>query len=89
MVYLSYQTLQSCICDVNAWATANILKLNDNKTYLMLVSSNRTNHLHNLHTSINMVDAHIPFKQFVKNLGFTLDCHLTMNVQVCSMDMLL
>ena len=26
------QSMQSCICDVNAWATANALKLNDNKT---------------------------------------------------------
>ena len=32
-------SMQSCICDVIAWATANILKLNDNKTELMLVTS--------------------------------------------------
>ena len=25
-------SMQSCISDVNAWATANMLKLNDNKT---------------------------------------------------------
>ena len=25
-------SMQSCICDVNAWATANMLKLNDDKT---------------------------------------------------------
>ena len=25
-------SMQSCICDVKAWATANMLKLNDNKT---------------------------------------------------------
>ena len=34
-------SMQSCICDVNAWATANMLKLNDNKTKLMLFSSKR------------------------------------------------
>ena len=32
-------SMQSCICDVKAWATANILKLNDSKTELMLVTS--------------------------------------------------
>ena len=32
-------SMQSCICDVNAWATANMLKLTDNKTELMLVTS--------------------------------------------------
>ena len=41
-------SMQSCIGDVNSWATANMLKLNDNKTELMLVTSNTTKHLHNL-----------------------------------------
>ena len=75
-------SMQSCISDVKALATANMLKLNDNKTELMLVTANRTNHLHNLPTSTTIGNAQIPFKQSVKNLGFTLDCHLTMNVHV-------
>ena len=33
-------------------------------------------------TSITIGNAQIPFKQSVKNLGFTLDCHLTMNAHV-------
>ena len=74
--------MQSCISDVNAWVTANMLKLNDNKTELMLVASNRTRHLYNLPTSITIGNAQIPFKQSVKNLGFTFDCHLTMNAHV-------
>ena len=59
-----------------------MLKLSDNKTELMLVTSKRTKHLHNLPTSITIGNAQIPFKQSVKNLGFTLDCHLTMNAHV-------
>ena len=69
-------SMQSCISDVKAWATANMLKFNDSKTELMLVTSKRSKHLHNLPTSITIGNAHIPFKQSVKNLGFTLDCHL-------------
>ena len=75
-------SMQSCICDVKAWATENMLRLNDNKTELMLVTSKKTKHLHNLPTSITMGNAQIPFKQSVKNFGFTLDCHLTMNAHV-------
>ena len=75
-------SMQSCINDVKAWATANMPKLNDNKTELMLVTSSRTKHLHNLPTSITMENAPVPFKLSVKNLGFTLDCHLTMNAHV-------
>ena len=75
-------SMQSCIGDVKAWATANMLKLNDNKTELMLVTSKRTKHLHNLPTSIAIGNAQVPFKQSVKNLSFTLDCNLTMNAHV-------
>ena len=74
--------IQSCKSDVKAWATANMLKLNDNKTELMLLTSKRTKHLHNIPTLITIGNAQLPFKQSVKNLGFTLDCHLTINAHV-------
>ena len=38
-------SMQSWISDVKGLATANMLKLNDSKTELMLVNSKRTNHL--------------------------------------------
>ena len=79
-------SMQSCISDANAWATVNMLKLNDNKTELMLVTSKRTKHLHNLPTSISIGNAHFQFKQSVRNLGLTLDCHLTMNAHVSNID---
>ena len=75
-------SMQSCICDVKAWVTGNMLTLNDNKTELMLVTSKRTKHLHNLPTSITIWNSQIPFKQSVMNFGFTLDCHLPMNAHV-------
>ena len=39
-------------------------------------------YLHTLPTSITIGNAQIPFKQSVKNLGLTLDSHLTMNAHV-------
>ena len=75
-------SMQSCMSDANVWVTANMLKINDNKTELMLVTSMRSKHLHNLPTSITMGNAQVPFKQSVKNLGLTLDYHLTMNAHV-------
>ena len=75
-------SMQLSISDVKAWATANMLRLNDNKTELMLVTSKRTKHLNSLPTSITIDNAQIHFKKSVKNLGFTLDCHLTMNAHV-------
>ena len=46
-------SMQSCIGDVKAKATANMLKLND-KTELMLVTSKRTKYLHNLSASMTI-----------------------------------
>ena len=74
-----FHSMRSCISDVNACATAHVLMLNDNKTELVLVTSYGTKHLHSQTTSITIDNAQILFKQSVKNLGFTLDCHLTMN----------
>ena len=79
-------SMQSCIGDVKAWTTANMLGLNDNKTELMFVTSKRTKHLHNQPTSITIGNALYPFKQSVKNLGLTLDSHLKMNAHVSNID---
>ena len=56
-----FHSMQSCIGDVKAWATANMLELNDNKTELMLVTSKRSKHLHNLPTSNTIVNAQVSF----------------------------
>ena len=75
-------SMQSRICDVDALATANMLRRNEDKIELMLVTSKRPRHLHTLPTSITMGNAQVSFKQSVKNMSFTLDCHLTMNAHV-------
>ena len=72
----------SCISDVKALATVNMLKLNDNKIELMHDTSNRTMRLYDLPTSITIGNAQFPIKQSVKNLGFALDCHFTMNAHI-------
>ena len=81
-IYELLHSTQSCISDVKAWATANMLKLNDNKTELMLVTSKRAKHLLNLPTPITIGNVQIPLKQSVNNLDLTLDSHLTMNAHV-------
>ena len=58
-------SMQSCISDAKSWAIANMLRLNDNNTELMLVTSKITKHLHTLPTSIIISNAQNPFKQSV------------------------
>ena len=59
-----------------------MLNLYDNKTKLMLVTSKRKRHLHNLPTSIAIGNTQFPIKQSVRNCSLALDCHLTMNAHV-------
>ena len=75
-------SMQPNICDVKAWTTANMLKHNDNETEFMLVTYKRIKHLHNLPNLITIGNAQIPFKQSVKNMCPTLDCHPTMYAHV-------
>ena len=41
-IYELLHSMQSCISDVKALATVNMLRLNDSKTELMLVTSKRS-----------------------------------------------
>ena len=84
-------SMQSCMSDVKAWATASMLKLDDSKADHMLVTSKRTKHLHNLPTPVTIGNAQVPFKQSVKNLGFCIrlsSYYECICLQYCS-DMLL
>ena len=74
--------MQSYISEINVRATANMLKLNDNKTELMHVTYKRTKHFHRPPTSFTVGDAQIIFKQSVKNLDLSLDCDLRMSEHV-------
>ena len=69
---------QSCISDVKACAAVRMLNLNTKETELMIITSERCRHHHNLPTSITNGNAQIPFKQSAKKFGFTLDRHLIM-----------
>ena len=75
-------SMQSCICNLIALATAKMLILNKNNTEQMLVTSNGTKHLHSLPNSITIGITQVPFMQSVINMGLTLDCHLTMNAHI-------
>ena len=59
-----------------------MLRVDDNKTELMLAISTRAKILHNRPTSITIGNTNIPFKQSVKNFGLALDCRLAMNEHV-------
>ena len=81
-ICMLHQSMQSFTSERKAWATANMLELNDDKREIMLVTLKRTKHLHNLLISFTTGNAQLSFKQSVNNFSFSLDCHHSMNEHI-------
>ena len=71
----SRQELCDCITNIKNWMTSNGLRLNDDKTELILIRKKRTPALlDNMVINNHKIEA----VKFVRNLGFYFDEHLTM-----------
>ena len=79
--------MQKCIDDMKSWMILNKLKLNDDKTEAMIVSSGRKSRSlsFSFPDFITVGCASVPLSDSVKNLGVTLDCHLTMKTHVSNL----
>ena len=62
--------------------TDNKLKLNDDKTEVMIISSGRMSTALSIPESFDICNVSVPFSDTVKNLGVTLDCHLSLKTHV-------
>ena len=76
--------MQKCTDDIKSWMTLNELKLNDDKTEAMIVSSGRKSRSLSFSSPgyITVGCASVPLSDSVKNLGVTFDCHLTIKTHV-------
>ena len=75
-------SMESCIRDVKSWMTHNKLRLNDDKTEALVVSSQRMSASISLPESLLVGNARVPFSKSAKNLGVTIDPNLSMQTQV-------
>ena len=62
--------------------TLNKLQLNDSKTECLLVRPQRLSSQHSLPSSISVGQSDVLFAQSARNLGVTVDCHLTLSDHV-------
>ena len=75
-------SMRLCIDDIKDWMTDNKLKLNDDKTEVMVIASSRMSTALSIPESFDIGNASVPFSDTVKNLGVTLDCHLSLKTHV-------
>ena len=79
-----FLSMQKCIDDIKSWMIFNKLKLNDDKTEAMIVSSGRKSRSlsFSFPDFITVGCASVPLSDSVKNLGVTFDCHFTIKTHV-------
>ena len=65
-------TLDNCVCEVRKWMQINFLKLNDERTELIIFSTKCT--LRNfINLKVNIGDHEVSSKEHVRNLGVKYD----------------
>ena len=67
------------------WMSSNKLKLNNDKTEGMIVSSQRMSTFLPMPDSVTVGSSNVMFSQSVKTFGVTLDMRLTMKNQVINL----
>ena len=78
------ETVSACIKDVSVWMNESKLKMNDDKTELLLVATKQKLKVANdvLSSGLIVSDTNIPFSPSVRNLGVFLDGTLSMDSHI-------
>ena len=75
-------SLQGCFSDVKDWMLAHKLKLNEEKTEAVLISSSNTPRHHDLPSSVQLGSSDVSFSDTVRDLGFYLDSKLSLKPHI-------
>ena len=76
---------KQCYLKIKTWMTKNKLKLNDDKTDIILVNNPRITSDNLGDVVIDLNGHEVTCKEAVKNLGVTIDQHLSMNSYVAAL----
>ena len=74
------QAVEACITDIRSWMIMNKLKINDDKTEFLLISSSRSS-VH-LDRQLTIGSSTISLSSSCRNLGVMFDEHMKMDSQV-------
>ena len=78
----SLQKLNDCLSDIRAWMLKSKLKINDDKTEFLLISSSRLQAKLHRDQELTVGSQHIPISPLARNLGVVFDCNMRMDKHV-------
>ena len=76
------EAMNDCLRDIRSWMIKNKLKINDDKTEFLLVTSPKVSMNKDLNVTVGNCTIHPSTS--CKSLGVTIDCHVNMESQVNS-----
>ena len=78
---LAQNKIEACIKDITTWMTVNMLKLNEDKTEVVVIGTSHTLS-RCCELTLHIGDADITPSLCARDLGVYMDCHLKMDEQV-------
>ena len=80
---IALQKIEDCIQDIRIWMVQNKLKLNDDKTEVLIILPSRQAHKRSI-TQVTVGDCNVQVNAKARNLGVIFDNTLSMQDQVAS-----
>ena len=67
-------TIESAVCDIKSWMDSHFLKLNEDKTEVLVIRRPSPHSAHPVLSSVNICGCHVSISPSVKDLGVVFDC---------------
>jgi hypothetical protein len=69
--------MERCVISIRQWMKTNMLKLNDDKTEILIIRP-KSAHQHHLPDSVRIGNPNVTPNTHARNLGVTFDCNMSL-----------
>ena len=74
---IAIRKMERCVISIRQWMKTNMLKLNDDKTEILIIRQ-KSAHQHHLPESVRIGNTNVTPNTHARNLGVTFDCNMSL-----------
>ena len=78
---IAIRKMERCVISIRQWMKTNMLKLNDDKTEILIIRQ-KSAHQHHLPESVRIGNTNVTPNTHAKKLGVTFDCNMSLERHV-------
>ena len=78
---IAIRKMERCVISIRQWMKTNMLKLNDDKTEILIIRP-KSAHQHHLPESVRIGNTNVTPNTHARNLGVTFDCNMSLERHV-------